>query len=85
MCIVGDEAFRELSRADDDAPKLLAQAIAKDSSREWRAGKLKRQEAAGAADGKAAEAEAEAAAATPAAAAAEKAVAEAAVPAAGAK
>ncbi|EFN57800.1 hypothetical protein CHLNCDRAFT_20875 [Chlorella variabilis] len=67
VCFVGDEAFRELSRVDDNAPQLLTQAIAKDTSREWRAGKLKREQAA--------------AAAAPAAAPAGKAAAPAAAPA----
>lgn len=35
VCLVGDEAFRELSKVDEAAPQLLGEAIAKDSSREW--------------------------------------------------
>lgn len=36
ICFVGDEAFRELSREDDEAPTLLQRAMSKDMSKEWR-------------------------------------------------
>jgi catechol 2,3-dioxygenase-like lactoylglutathione lyase family enzyme len=35
VCLVGDEAFRKLSKEDEAAPQLLGEAIAKDSSKEW--------------------------------------------------
>jgi catechol 2,3-dioxygenase-like lactoylglutathione lyase family enzyme len=35
VCLVGDEAFRKLSKEDEEAPQLLGEAIAKDSSKEW--------------------------------------------------
>lgn len=40
VCLVGDEAFRRLSRQDESAPQLLGEAIAKDSSKEWFEGKV---------------------------------------------
>lgn len=35
ICFVGDEAFRELSKVDPDADKLLDEAVAADKSDEW--------------------------------------------------
>ncbi|XP_053563348.1 glyoxalase domain-containing protein 4 [Bombina bombina] len=35
ICFVGDEAFRELSRADPNADKLINDAMAADKSEEW--------------------------------------------------
>jgi hypothetical protein len=35
ICIVGDEGFRQLSRTDDAADKLLNDAIFADNSDEW--------------------------------------------------
>uniref|UniRef100_UPI00398F1F40 glyoxalase domain-containing protein 4 isoform X2 n=1 Tax=Pristiophorus japonicus TaxID=55135 RepID=UPI00398F1F40 len=35
ICLVGDEAFRELSRVDPDGSKLLEDAMAADKSGEW--------------------------------------------------
>ncbi len=37
ICFVGDEAFRQLSRPDEDAPTLLTRSISRDGSREWAA------------------------------------------------
>ena len=77
ICFVGDEAFRQLSVPDDNAPTLLQRSISLDGSREWLESK-QRQEgtvspkaaAAGAAGAvaKAAAVSAPAAAAPPAAA-----------------
>jgi hypothetical protein len=54
ICFVGDEQFRQLSKVDDDAPQLLAQAISKDHSREWQGNKARKQEEAAAGAAKAA-------------------------------
>ncbi len=35
ICFVGDEGFRELSRVDPEADRLLSEAIAADHSDEW--------------------------------------------------
>ena len=35
ICFVGDEAFRELSRVDPEADRLLNEAISQDKSDEW--------------------------------------------------
>lgn len=35
VCFVGDEAFRELSQVDEEAPQLLGESIAKDNSKDW--------------------------------------------------
>ena len=35
ICFVGDEGFRELSRVDPDAAKLLDKAISEDGSAAW--------------------------------------------------
>ena len=35
VCFVGEEASRQLSQPDEDAPQRLARAIAADRSREW--------------------------------------------------
>lgn len=35
ICFVGDEGFRDLSRIDPEAPRLLAEAVAKDKSGAW--------------------------------------------------
>ncbi|XP_057366242.1 glyoxalase domain-containing protein 4-like [Daphnia carinata] len=35
ICFVGDEGFRELSRMDPEADRLLSQALAADQSDEW--------------------------------------------------
>lgn len=35
ICFVGDEAFRQLSVPDDNAPTLLQRSISLDGSREW--------------------------------------------------
>jgi catechol 2,3-dioxygenase-like lactoylglutathione lyase family enzyme len=45
VCFVGDEAFRKLSKEDENAPQLLGEAIAKDSSIEWFEKKKKKEEA----------------------------------------
>ena len=42
VCLVGEEGFSRLSKVDENAPKLLGEAIAKDTSNDWfekRAGK----------------------------------------------
>ncbi|KAG9510038.1 Glyoxalase domain-containing protein 4, partial [Fragariocoptes setiger] len=41
ICFVGDEGFRELSKVDPDANKLIDQSIADDKSAEWFAKKKK--------------------------------------------
>jgi len=35
ICFVGEEGFRDLSRVDPEAPRLLSEAIAADKSKEW--------------------------------------------------
>ena len=35
ICFVGDEGFRDLSRTDPDAPRLLAEAVQADGSVAW--------------------------------------------------
>ena len=35
ICFVGEAGFRDLSRVDDQAPRLLAEAIEADRSGEW--------------------------------------------------
>lgn len=45
VCFVGDEAFRQLSRLDEDAPTALSQAMARDGSREWLGNRKQKQEA----------------------------------------
>jgi len=50
VCFVGDEAFRKLSKEDENAPQLLGEAIAKDSSKEWfqkKAGKAEEEKTKG--------------------------------------
>ena len=37
VCFVGDEAFRQLSQPDENAPTLLTRSISRDGSREWAA------------------------------------------------
>ncbi|KAL4419410.1 hypothetical protein ABPG77_003384 [Micractinium sp. CCAP 211/92] len=51
ICFVGDEAFRQLSRVDEDAPTALSQAMARDGSREWLGNRKQKQEARLAAGG----------------------------------
>lgn len=46
ICFVGDEAFRQLSVPDDNAPTLLQRSISLDGSREWLENKQQRQEGA---------------------------------------
>lgn len=46
ICFVGDEAFRQLSVPDDNAPTLLQRSISLDGSREWLESKQQRQEGA---------------------------------------
>lgn len=64
ICFVGDEAFRQLSQPDDDAPTALSQAMARDGSREWLGNRKQKQEAATAARGAGAPAAAKPTAAT---------------------
>lgn len=66
ICFVGDEAFRQLSQVDDNAPTALSQAMARDGSREWLGNRRQKQEAAAAAAVKGAGASAAAAHAAPA-------------------
>lgn len=46
ICFVGDEAFRQLSVPDDNAPTLLQRSISLDGSREWLEGKQRQEGAA---------------------------------------
>jgi hypothetical protein len=66
ICFVGDEAFRQLSVPDDNAPTSLQRSISIDGSREWLEGKQQRQQ--GVASPKAAAAGSPPAAPAPAAA-----------------
>lgn len=50
ICFVGDAGFRELSKVDPDAPRLLAEQIEADRSAEW-AERQRQREAAMAAKG----------------------------------
>ena len=45
---MGDEEFRQLSKVDDTAPQLLAQAISKDHSRDWHGNRARKEEEAAA-------------------------------------
>lgn len=47
VCFVGEEAFRKLSKEDENAPQLLGEGIAKDSSREWFKKKAEEEKAKG--------------------------------------
>jgi hypothetical protein len=45
ICFVGDIGFRDLSRVDSEASRLLAEAMAGDKSDEWETKRLKREAA----------------------------------------
>ena len=45
ICFVGDVGFRDLSRVDPEATKLLAEAMEQDKSDEWEAKRRKREAA----------------------------------------